>query len=133
MGKVYLDIDGVIVDYNSKQMPFLKEFLDIVFSISNGEVYWLTTHCHDGSTERAVSYLEEVLDPETLSMLKKVKPNKWDTLKTEGINLNEEFLWFDDVIFQSEYKILEQAHKEHCLIKVEDNLEEITNLLKEEL
>ncbi len=131
--KIYLDIDGVMVTSHHKQMPYLKEFLDLVFTISNGEVYWLTTHCHNGDNTRALDYLHLQVDPEIYEMLKKLKATKWETLKTEGIDLNEEFLWFDDNIFEVEYKELEKVGKEHCLIKVKDNLEELVELLKEEI
>lgn len=130
--KIYLDIDGVIIDHNRQKLPFLKDFLTYLFSIPNVEIYWLSTHTHDGDAEKALIYLEDVMTPEIYEMLKKVKAVKWDTLKTEGIDLKEEFLWFDDSIFQSEYKVLESVHKEYCLIKVENNLEELTNLLKED-
>lgn len=131
--KIYLDIDGVLVDYNCNPMPYLKEFIDFVFEISNGEVYWLTTHSHDGSVERPLNYLSTVIDSNILEKLKSVKPTKWDTLKTEGIDLDSDFLWFDDTIFISECRALEEVGKEHCLIKVENNLEELVTLLKEDL
>lgn len=131
--KIYLDIDGVLVDYNCNPMPYLREFIDFVFEISNGEVYWLTTHCHDGSTERPLNYLSQVVDQDIFEKLKSVKPTRWDTLKTEGIDLNSDFLWFDDTIFNAEYKRLEEVGKEQCLIKVENNLEELVTLLKEDL
>ena len=63
-------------------------------------------------------------------MLEKIKPSKWYSLKTEGIDLNSDFLWFDDVIFQAEYNVLEKINKEHCLIKVENNLEELVELIR---
>ena len=130
--KIYLDIDGVLVDYNCNPMPYLKEFIDFVFDISNGDVYWLTTHSHDGNTNRPLNYLSQVVDPDIFEKLKTVKPTKWDTLKTEGIDLSSDFLWFDDTIFNVEYKRLEEVGKEQCLIKVENNLEELVNLLREE-
>lgn len=131
--KIYLDIDGVLVDYNCNPMPYLKEFIDFVFEISKGEVYWLTTHSHDGSVERPLNYLTTVIDSNILEKLKSVKPTKWDTLKTEGLDLDSDFLWFDDTIFISECRALEAVGKEHCLIKVENNLEELVTLLKEDL
>ncbi|HOV29696.1 MAG TPA: hypothetical protein PLD77_01310 [Candidatus Dojkabacteria bacterium] len=131
--KIYLDIDGVLVDYNCNPMPYLREFVDFVFEISNGDVYWLTTHSHDGSTDRPLNYLSQVVEQDILGKLKTVKPTKWDTLKTEGIDLSSDFLWFDDTIFNAEYERLEEVGKEHCLIKVENNLEELVTLLKEDL
>ncbi len=130
--KIYLDIDGVLLDTKEyKQMPYLKKFLTTVFDISNNNVYWLSTHTKDGDSDRAIYHLQEKLDKDIFEMIKGIKNTKWNTLKTEGIDLNTDFLWFDDVIFLAEYKVLEDIHKEHCLIKVENNLEELVELLKE--
>ncbi len=130
--KIYLDIDGVLIDTKEyKPMPYLKEFLTTVFNISNGEVYWLSTHTHDGDNTIPLNYFKPIVDRDVYLMLEKIKPSKWNSLKTEGIDLESDFLWFDDVIFQAEYKILENIGKEHCLIKVENNLNEITEYLKE--
>ncbi len=130
--KIYLDIDGVLIDTKEyKPMPYLKEFLTTVFNISNGEVYWLSTHTHDGENTTPLNYFKPIVDRDVYLMLEKIKPSKWNSLKTEGIDLESDFLWFDDVIFQAEYKILENIGKEHCLIKVENNLNEITEYLKE--
>jgi hypothetical protein len=131
--KIYLDIDGVLLDTKEyKQMPYLKEFLTTVFNISNGEVYWLSTHTKHGESDVALYHLQEALDKEVFEMIKNIKNTKWYSLKTEGIDLESEFLWFDDVIFQAEYKNLEKLGKEHCLIKVKNNLEELVGLLKED-
>jgi len=131
--KIYLDIDGVMVTSHHKQMPYLKEFLNLVFSMSNGEVYWLTAHCQYGDNREALDYLHLQVDPEIYEILKKLKATEWEISKTEGIDLNEEFLWFDDNVFEVEYKELEKAGKEHCLIKVKNNLEELVELFKEEI
>jgi hypothetical protein len=131
--KIYLDIDGVLLDTKEyKQMPYLKEFLTTVFNISNGEVYWLSTHTKHGESDIAIYHLEEALDKDIFEMIKSIKNTKWYSLKTEGIDLKSDFLWFDDVIFQAEYNFLESIGKEHCLIKVKDNLEELVTLLEED-
>ena len=129
--KIYLDIDGVLIDTKEyKPMSYLKEFLTTVFNISNGEVYWLSTHTHDGDNTSPLNYFKPIVDSEIYTMLEKIKPSKWYSLKTEGIDLNSDFLWFDDVIFKAEYNYLEGIGKEHCLIKVENNLEELVELIK---
>ncbi|KUK77504.1 MAG: hypothetical protein XD93_0287 [candidate division WS6 bacterium 34_10] len=123
--KIYLDIDGVILTKEGKQMPFLKEFLLYVFNLAGDEVYWLSTHCKDGNTDRVIQHLEGKVEDDVLEVLKIVRGTKWEDLKTEGIDLNSEFLWFDDNIFESEYRVLEELNKDYCLIKVEENLEEL--------
>lgn len=131
--KIYLDIDGVLIDTKEyKPLPYLKEFLTKVFEISNGEVYWLSTHTKHGDNINVLNYFKPIVDSEIYTMLEKIKPSKWYSLKTEGIDLNSDFLWFDDVIFQAEYNYLESIGKEHCLIKVNNNLEELVELLREE-
>ncbi len=127
---IYLDIDGVLIDSKEyKQMPYLKEFLTTVFDISNNNVYWLSTHTKHGESDIALYHLEEVLDKDIVNMIKGIKNTKWNVLKTEGIDLNSDFLWFDDVIFQAEYRYLESIGKENCLIKVENNLDEMIEFL----
>ena len=123
--KIYLDIDGVILTKEGKQMPFLKEFLLYVFNLAGDEVYWLSTHCKDGNTDRVIQHLEGKVEDDVLEVLKIVRGTKWEDLKTEGIDLNSEFLWFDDNIFESEYRVLEELNKDYCLIKIEENLEEL--------
>lgn len=130
--KIYLDIDGVLLDTKEyRQMPYLKEFLTKVFEISNGEVYWLSTHTKHGENDIALYHLEEALDKEVFEMIKKIKNTKWYSLKTEGIDINSDFLWFDDVIFQAEYNYLESIGKEQCLLKVNNNLDEMIEYLNE--
>jgi hypothetical protein len=111
-------------------MPYLKEFLNKVFDISNGEVYWLSTHTKHGENDIALYHLEDI-EPQILEMAKKIKNTKWNTLKTEGIDMKSSFLWFDDVVFQSEYRVLESYGKENRLIKVENNLDEMIDYLVE--
>ena len=86
--KIYLDIDGVLLDTKEyKQMPYLKEFLTTVFEISEGEVYWLSTHTKHGESDVALYHLEEALDKDVFEMIKGIKNTKWNTLKTEGIDV----------------------------------------------
>jgi hypothetical protein len=129
--KIHLDIDGVFLDTKEyKQMPHLKEFLNKVFDVSNGEVYWLSTHTKHGENDIALYYLEDI-DKDIQEMIKDIKNTKWDTLKTEGIDLNSEFIWFDDNVFNAEYRVLEDINKEHCLVKVEENLDEMVGYIYE--
>ena len=131
--RIYLDKYGVLLDTKEyKQMPYLKEFLNTVFNISNSNVYWLSTHTKNGESDMALYHLEEELDKDIFEMIKDIKNAKWYSLKTEGMDLNSDFLWFDDVIFQEEYNFLEKTGKEHCLIKVKNNLKELVELLREE-
>lgn len=126
---IYLDIDGVILTRTGDQMPYLKEFFDFVFRISSMNVYWLTTHCKDGTTDGLLRHLKGKLNPIIEEYCTRVKPTKWQTLKTEAIDFDNEFWWFDDYILTAEQKILEQYSKLHSWVKVENNLQEIVDYL----
>lgn len=54
--KICLDIDGVLVDNNHKQMPYLKEFVKAIFDLTKGGVYWLSTHSKHGDNAIALKY-----------------------------------------------------------------------------
>lgn len=124
---IYLDIDGVILTKEGKQMPNLELFIDKCFEISRGNVYWLTTHCRSKENlQHLQDYLSNKVESGILDKLLKIKPTTWDTLKTEGIDFSNDFIWFDDNIFQSETKILREYNCVDSLIKVNNNLREIT-------
>lgn len=115
----YLDIDGTLLTKEGKQMPNLRGFLQMIFSMPNTRVYWLTTHCKNGDTDRVFRHISNAIEPDLLELLKQVKPTKWETLKTEAINFNEDFLWFDDWIMEAEKEVLRSHKCESKWIKVE--------------
>ena len=96
---IYLDIDGVILANDLQKAKHSEEF--IKFITDTHDVYWLTTHCK-GDAEYTVNHISRYFKPETIEHLKKIKPTNWQTNKTEAINFNELFLWFDDQLFDSE-------------------------------
>jgi hypothetical protein len=130
--KAYLDVDGVILTKDGIQMPNLKEFLDILFTVFEGEIYWLTTHCKDSDTSRVLNRLQGVLEHDQYERLLFIKPAPWYELKTEGIDFNDRFYWFDDNVFLAEQKVLEDHGKKDSWIKVDNNLIEIVDYLERE-
>ena len=36
-----------------------------------------------------------------------VKPTEWEVLKTDGIDKDQDFVWFDDNLFESEMRMLQ--------------------------
>jgi hypothetical protein len=42
-----------------------------------------------------------------MDLFKKIKPSNWDYLKTDGIDLTQPFLWFDDDLLPHEREVLE--------------------------
>ena len=61
----------------------------------------------------------------------KVKPNKWDYLKTEGIDFLDDFLWFDDNFFPEERDVLEKNKTLNNFRLIE--LHKYPNQLKQEI
>ena len=125
MIKLYLDVDGVLLTTKNTQaaeggIAFIENIL------SNFDCYWLTTHCRDNNTDNVLRALSKYYPSNIIEKLKKVKPTKWDTLKTEGIDFNSKFYWLDDYIFEIEKDVLKQHG---CL----DNLILVNLANKEEL
>lgn len=105
MEKLYLDVDGVLLtNKNTRVAPYGVEFIDAV--TSKFDCYWLTTHCKDGNTDMVLDRLSKYYPTKTIAKLQAVKPVKWNTLKTEGIDFDSDFFWVDDYVFTIEKKVL---------------------------
>ena len=128
--KLYLDIDGVLVTTkNTQPAAYASEFIDYI--ITNFDCYWLTTHCKGDSTE-ALQYLSKYFSQQTIDKLKNIKPTQWDTLKTEAIDLSEEFIWLDDYPFIAEKEILKANNCENRLIIINlNNPNELKKIIEE--
>lgn len=128
--RVYIDIDGVLLDKKQKLPKDAVRFVQ--FIVQHFDCYWLTTHCRS-NINNAVSYLSKFYDTETIELLKKIKPTNWETLKTEAIDFEHKFYWLEDYPFESEMKILEKRNNIGSLIKVDLNqpneLDRIVKLL----
>lgn len=61
----------------------------------------------------------------------RLKPIRWRTRKIEAINLDEDFMWFEDAPSPSEIEDLEEKGKLDSLVK--PNLDDSPNYLKEYL
>lgn len=123
---IYLDIDGVLLTNNQQPAKYAKEFLK--FLTDNYTVYWLTTHCK-GDAEYTVNFINRFFDLETLEYLKKVKPTNWNVSKTEAIDFNGPFIWFDDQVLEFEKEQLVKYNSLSSWIKVD--LKENPNHLKD--
>jgi len=127
--KIYLDVDDTLINtdmYDIRPANHLKEFLEQM--LKNHDVYWLTTHC-DGDATTAVFYMGKYVSPEVVDLVMKIKPTKWRVLKTEAINMNEDFLWFDDAPTWGDIENLKKHNKLDSLIRV--NLDENPDILSE--
>ena len=125
MKKLYLDIDGVILNKDLSPAKHLKEFLQNI--LSKYDVYFLTTHCK-GDAQYTRDYLSRFLDQEIIELLKNVKPTTFDRLKTEAIDFSADFIWLDDYLFDSEIKELNERGTNSSWIKVD--LKNDPNFLK---
>lgn len=97
---IYLDIDGVLLTSEGKLAIGASEFIKYV--VEHFDVYWLTTHCMNGTTEKAIQYVNQASSEDLRPWLEKIKPATWSLKKTEAIDFTKPFLWFDDVCFTGE-------------------------------
>lgn len=115
---VYLDVDGVILDKHLAPAKCLHEFVEHM--TKHHTCYWATTHVTDGSTEHVMRVLTRCGVPEeTLELLQEVKGTTWDMLKTEVIDFDSEFLWFEDMPTEGERAELAKHGKKDSLVWVD--------------
>lgn len=95
----------MILTKDHTQAFFFKKLL--VLLLSKHTVYWLTTHCK-GETTTTISYLTQFLNPDTLELVKKVKPTNWNTYKTEAIDFSKDFIWLDGYLIEAEKETLRE-------------------------
>jgi hypothetical protein len=103
--RLYLDIDGVLLGKGGSLPANVHAFL--TFVTANFDCHWLTTHCK-GDAKTAIRYLAQHYPADWLPMLASIHPTHWDTLKTEGIDLQTPFIWLDDQPMQAERHTLTQ-------------------------
>lgn len=103
---IYLDIDGVLLIDEKHASPHADEFLKHIIHKYPDSTYWLTTHNWQGEN-RAKKIIAPYLKPETVELLDKVRPSEWKELKTDAIDFEQDFLWFDDDLWPDELKVLE--------------------------
>lgn len=130
--RLYLNIDGVLLDYNTD--TYAKGAIELIeYITSEFDCYWLTTHCK-GDTTPVIEYLAEYFPTETIEKLKKIKPTYWEDLKTEGIDFDKNFIWLDDYPFQAELSVLDNFGVSDSIYKVnlrnENELLTVLNYLK---
>ena len=107
--KIYFDIDGVLKGTASPQediVALLRYCLDNYV----GCIYWLTTHCRGGENHADFALRGELPDDLVDELYSKVLPTNWEAMKTEAIDMDSDFVWFDDTLFESEKMVLEQNY-----------------------
>lgn len=128
---IYLDINGVLLANEFSAALYADDFLTHVLTKYPDSTYWLTTHNWRGEN-RATEVLSPYLKSETVQLLTLIKPTEWLELKTEAINFNADFLWFDDDPQPAELKILEEnnATEQLILIDLREDPEILKKLIK---
>lgn len=130
--KIYLDIDDTLIHtdlFNMRPANYVREFLTNI--VNKHDPYWLTTHC-DGDASRPVFYLAKIFPEELIPIIMKIKPTTWNVNKIEAINLDEEFMWFDDILEDTEEKLLISKGKRdsHIMVNLDDNPDFLKDYLK---
>lgn len=107
---IYLDIDGVMLGTKSPQRDIVK-LIKYILKHYPDNTYWLTTHCK-GGVNRCAEWLKQNGFPEELTdeMDRIIKPTDWEVLKTDAIDMDQDFVWFDDSIFETERRTLEEHY-----------------------
>ena len=131
---IYLDIDGVLLANENHAANYADDFLQAVLTKYPDTTYWLTTH-HWRGEDRAKEILAPHLKPETVALLDRIKPTRWGELKTDAINFEQDFLWFDDDLWPEELKTLEKHEAlEHFIMvnlkKDPDILQKLIKVIK---
>ena len=90
---VYLNIDGVLLDGNLRPANYSREFLKYV--VPNFNTYWLSSRTKDNDFTLAKD-LSSIFEPNIIQLLSRVRPTRWSFAKTQAIDFNKPFLWFDD-------------------------------------
>lgn len=107
--KIYFDIDGVIRGVASPKEDIM---VLLRFCIDNypGAVYWLTTHCRGEENHVYYALKGEFPDEFVEELCQKVLPTEWGALKTDAIDMDSNFVWFDDNLFEAERIVLERNY-----------------------
>lgn len=103
---IYFDIDGVLRGTASPKADIIK-LLEYCLKHYPDSTYWLTTHCNGGVNQTNLALKGELPDELVVEVCRIFKPTNWEVLKTDAIDLDSDFVWFDDNLFESERIILE--------------------------
>ena len=107
--KIYLDIDGVIRGVASPKEDTVS-FLRYCMDNYPGAVYWLTTHCRGGENHVGAALRGEFDNEFVEELCSKILPTDWGALKTDAIDMDSDFVWFDDNLFEAERMVLEKNY-----------------------
>jgi hypothetical protein len=90
---VYLNVDGVLLDDDSQPANYSREFLK--YAVPNFDTYWLTRRDKDSGFV-VLRDLSKTFEPRIMHLISQIRPTRWSFAKTQAINFERPFLWFDD-------------------------------------
>ncbi len=104
---IYLDIDGVILGTESPEKDIIN-LINYLLKHYKNNTYWLTTHCRNDYNHCA-KWLKQNNFPSGLAdkMDRIIQPTNWSVMKTEAIDMDQDFVWFDDSLLETERRTLE--------------------------
>jgi len=119
--KIYLDIDGTMIheDRWDMQNPAAAGLEDFIVALRPYETYWLTTHCTTGDPEKARRIMKAVLPEPLHPDIDRIKGTVWTDMKTEALDWDSDFIWFDNDIFDAEWKVLERCNQNQSVVQVD--------------
>ncbi len=106
MTNIYLDIDGVLLD-GDHPTAGADKFIQYVTTRFPATTYWLSGRC-SGDADATLTQLQPHFASATMSRLALVHPTRWALIKTEAIDFDGPFLWFDDALGVEDEAVLEQ-------------------------
>ena len=112
---IYLDIDGTL---KGTAAPLKDVIAFIEYCLDNHDVYWLTTHCKNGNN-RTYEALDFLPGDVRIRAYGEIQETDWNVLKTDAIDFEYEFVWFDDTVMQAELDVLSENGAELGLFKIE--------------
>lgn len=131
--KIYLDVDGTLIheDLSDKYGKAANGLADFIVALRPHEVHWLTTRCTDGNPSNPRNMLKSQLPIELHDDIDRIKPTSWQDLKTNAIDFDSDFIWFDNDIYTGEWDRLKDCGENQLVIEVDlrtnpDHLIEIT-------
>ena len=116
---IYLDIDGVLLGKEHGQVKLASGVYEFLWkALTEYKCFWLTTHCK-GDSSTALKYMKKYCDEKTFKLIEKIQPSNFNVLKTDAIDFDSEFLWFDDFLLQSEIEVLHRKERLSSWIQID--------------
>lgn len=119
--KIYLDIDGTMIheDLTENYCKPAKGLIEFLVALRPYDTYWLTTHCTTGDPENARRIMKEKVPEAYHADIDRIKPTVWQDMKTEALDFSSDFIWFDNDVFDAEWKVLEKCAENQSVVQVD--------------